>query len=124
MTTETLTFLTDSGMMTIAMPVPEEFDAGDLRRAWFEGTSAGATAMWDALNPEDPPHPPREFGEEPRTAALDAAVETAADAILWRTRGADQPGVDWPRELDAAKSIARVVLESLGWRDVKPPSDF
>ena len=51
MAIETMTFLTESGMTTIAVPVPEEFESGELRRAWSEGTGAGATVMWDALQP-------------------------------------------------------------------------
>jgi len=124
MAIETLTFLTESGMTTIAVPVPEEFEKGELRRAWSEGTGAGATVMWDALNPEGPPHPPREFGETARTVTLDAAVDTAAQAILWRSRGEDEPGVDWPGDLDDAKRIARAVLQALGWRDTPPPTPF
>lgn len=124
METETLTFLTESGSMRVTIPVPDEFGTGDLRRAWFEGAGSGATAMWDALNQEDPPHPPREFGDERRTSALDAAVETAAEAILSRNRGNDEPGVDELDDLDDAKRIARVVLETLDWRDTHPPAAF
>ena len=124
MATETMTFLTDSGMTTITIPVTHEFDTGELRRAWSEGAGAGATAMWDALNPEEAPHLAGEFGDASRTVTLDAVVEAAAEAILDRTRVDDTPGVDWSGDLEDAKRIARAVLDALGWRDTPPPTAF
>ena len=124
MDTETLTFLTETGMTTIAIPVPDELTTGDLRRAWSEGASAGATAMWDALNPEAPPLPPGEFGDRPRTASFDTAVDAAAEAILAQSRGDDGSGVSRPGDVDDARRLARAVLESLGWRSTPPSTAF
>lgn len=123
MTIETLTFVTESGMTTIAVTVPD-FDGEEARRAWADGAGAGATAMWDALHPEAPPHVTADFGQASRTATLDSAVDEAAEAILRRAANPGEAGGDWPVDIDDARGIARTVLDALGWRTIDPPTQF
>ena len=123
MSIETLTFLTESGMTTIAIAVPD-FDSEEARRAWSDGAGAGATAMWDALHPETPPYVAGEFGRASRTDVRARAVDAAAEAILRHAVSPDGLRADQPTDLDDARRIARIVLDALGWRSIDPPTEF